>query len=80
MNLLGMYATLKTLKYMIKADLKQYYQNMFGHRQNDNVISIHNTSHKVHKQNFTHVNLSAWVLILVFLQLCIRFRNTKHVL
>lgn len=34
MNLLGMYATLKTLKYMITADVKQYYQNMFGQRQN----------------------------------------------
>jgi hypothetical protein len=59
-NLLGMYITLKTLKYMITADLKQYYQNMFGQRQNTNVISIYNTSHKVHIQNFTHVNFE-WV-------------------
>jgi hypothetical protein len=51
-----MYATLTTLKYMITADLKQYYQNMFGQRQNADVISIHNTSHMGHMQNFTHVN------------------------
>ena len=56
MNLLGMYATLKTLKYMTTADLKQYNQNMFGQGQNANVISIHNTSYMVHMQNFTHVN------------------------
>jgi len=56
MYLLGMHATLKTLKYMITADLKQYYQNMFRQRQNVNVISIHNIAHNVHMQNFTHVN------------------------
>jgi len=45
MNLLGMYATLKTLKYMITADLKQYYQNMFGQRQNLYATSLlHKTS------------------------------------
>ena len=56
MNLMGMYATLKTLKYIITADLKQYYQNMFGQRQNANVTSIHNTLHMVHMQNITRVN------------------------
>jgi len=45
MYLLGIYATLKTLKYMITADLKQ---NMFRQRQNANVISIHNIPHNVH--------------------------------
>jgi len=56
MYLLGIHATLKTLKYMITADLKQYYQNMFGQRQNANDISINNIPHNVHMQNFTHVN------------------------
>jgi hypothetical protein len=56
MNLLGIYATLETFKYMITADLKHYYQNIFWQRQNTNVTSVHNTSHKVHMHNFTHVN------------------------
>ena len=48
---------LKILKYMITADLKQYYQNMFGQRQNLQAMSLLRktpTAFKTERFNFRY--------------------------